>query len=390
MPKWDWLEKSTNSATWGFFLRVIVKASGLFIILNLVFALVTPMEALGRVSLYNTVLLGRERLPYGENPALSYNLSLFNLPAMFASHEVNRDKAGDEFRVLFIGDSATWGFLLENDDTLAGQINAGGYRLDDGRRVMAYNLGYPSMTVTKDLLLIDYAMRYDPDMIVWPVTLRSFPHSTQLAEPKQDTSLVLSNAGRVDALIERYNLALDGDDPRFVRANFWQNTIVGQRRELADCLRLQAYAVSWAATGIDQHIPDEITLRTNDFDDDTSYLDFSAETPFTIDDLAVDVLAAGIERAGQVPVLIVNEPMFIGDGEYSDLHYNSFYPRWAYDLYREMLIEQAEANGWQLLDLWDSLAPEVFTDTPVHVTPEGSAQVAERIIAAILDNDPTG
>jgi hypothetical protein len=51
------------------------------------------------------------------------------------------------------------------------------------------------------------------------------------------------------------------------------------------------------------------------------------------------VLAATLERAGDVPVLLINEPMFISSGQNSDLRYNSFYPRWAYDQYRAMLAE---------------------------------------------------
>lgn len=377
MPKSDSVE-NPNAFTWGFFFRVILKAAGVFALLNVVFALLTPVEALGRVSLYNTVLPGRERLPYGENPAQSYNISLHNVPAMFESHVVSQKKAADEFRVILIGDSATWGWLLENNDTLAGQLNAMNATTTDGRRIVAYNLGYPIMALTKDLMLLEYALRYDPDMIVWPVTLESFPDEKQIFPP-----LVQNNAPRVRGLIERYGLSLDADDSRFVAPDFWGKTIVGQRRALADWLRLQFYGVSWAATGIDQHIG-EYTPRRSDFDTDTTYLTFTQDAPFTIDDLAFDVLAAGIEMAGDVPVLLVNEPMFISDGENSDLRYNFFYPRWAYDLYREMLLTQAEAGGWWLLDVWDVLPPDVFTDTPVHVTPEGARAYAARVIEAIL------
>lgn len=385
MPKWDWLEKPETPPTWIFFIRVIVKAAALFALLNLVFAWTTPLETLGRVSLYNTVLPGRERLPYGENPAQAYNVSLFNIPAMFAAHEVSQTKADDEYRVLLIGDSATWGWLLENDDTLAGQINAGQYTTEAGQRIVVYNLGYPSMTLTKDLLILDYAMRYDPALIVWPMTLQSFPCSTQFSpSPKIGNTLVLNNTDRVRALATAYDLDLDIDDDRFVDADFWENTIVGQRRNLADLFRLQFYGFSWASTGIDQVIG-EFDLRQSDFDQDTDYAGFGEDAPFTDDDLAFDVLAAGITQAGDVPVLLVNEPTFISDGENSDLRYSSFYPRWAYDLYRAMLQEHADANGWPLVDLWDALPAEVFTDTPVHVTPEGSAQYAALVAEAIVD-----
>jgi hypothetical protein len=371
---------SAPSTTWRFVLGVALKAALLFVACNVVFAALEPLEALGAISLYNRMLPGRERLPYGENPAESYNLSLYNVPAMIASHRIARPKAPDEYRVLVIGDSGTWGWLLDNEDTLAGQINAGGYVTADGRRVVAYNLGYPIMSLTKDLMLLDAAMPYEPDLIVWPVTAESFPRDRQLTPP-----LLQNNANRVRVLIDNYRLNLDASDPRFVEPDFGGRTIVGQRRALADLLRLQWVGLSWAATGIDQAIPDEVTLRQSDFDQDLSWHDYKEPVRLTEDDLAFDVLAAGVERAGEVPVLIVNEPMYISGGRNSDLRYNSFYPRWAYNQYRERLAEAAEKNGWRYLDVWDSVAPEEFTDTPVHLTPGGAAQFAQRVAAAILE-----
>src|SRR5512136_1635719 len=119
----------------------------LLIIKVVLFAALNPIEALGRVSLYNAVLPGRERLPYGEDSARSYNLSTYNIPAMFASHVVARPKASDEFRVIVIGDSGTWGWLLDNGETLAGQINAQNLKTADGKHVVAYNLGYPVLAL---------------------------------------------------------------------------------------------------------------------------------------------------------------------------------------------------------------------------------------------------
>ena len=129
----------------------------LFVVCNVIFAALNPLETLGKISLYNLILPGRDRLPYGEDPAKSYNLSLYNIPAMLASHSVSRPKAPDEFRVIIVGDSGVWGWLLDNKDTLAGQINAAHYQTATGKRVVAYNLGYPILAVTKDLLLVDEA-----------------------------------------------------------------------------------------------------------------------------------------------------------------------------------------------------------------------------------------
>jgi hypothetical protein len=368
-----------SSITWRGIFRIAIKAALLFAVINAAFALLDPIEALGSVSLYNTVLPGRERLPYGEDTARSFNLSLYSLPAMINSHVIARPKAADEFRVVILGDSAAWGWFLKNEDTLAGQLNAQQIKLADGRRLVAYNLGYPIMALTKDVLILDEALKHQPDLIVWPVTLESFPRDKQLFSP-----IVQNNAPRLRRLIDIVQLQIDPNDARFVTPDFFGKTIVGQRRALADGLRLQLYGFSWAATGVDQFIPAQIRPRQSDFEVDVAWQSFKQPTTLTDHELAFDVLTAGLKLAGGVPVLIVNEPMFINSGKNSDLRYNSFYPRWAYNQYRALLSGQAQANGWRYLDMWDTIAPDEFTDTPVHLTPAGSAQYARMVGREVL------
>lgn len=86
-------------------------------------------------------------------------------------------------------------------------------------------------------------------------------------------------------------------------------------------------------------------------------------------------------------MLIVNQPIFIADGANSDLRYNAWYPRWAYDDYRRLMVNAASANGWALLDSWDALPPAVFTDSPVHFTPEGAQLLADQIAARFEADD---
>src|SRR5689334_3325310 len=145
--------------------NVLLKALLLFIVANLGFAWLKPLPLLGKISAYNAIFPGRERLPYGENPERAYNLSLFQLDAMFAAHEVAQPKPANEYRVLLIGDSSVWGLLLKPNETLAAQINAAHYTTPDGRAVRAYNLGYPILSLTKDLLILSRAQHYQPDLI---------------------------------------------------------------------------------------------------------------------------------------------------------------------------------------------------------------------------------
>jgi hypothetical protein len=236
------------------------------------------------------------------------------------------------------------------------------------------------MALTKDVLILDEALKHQPDLIVWPVTLESFPREKQLFSP-----IVQNNAPRLRRLIDTVQLQIDPNDARFVTPDFFGKTLIGQRRALADWLRLQLVGFSWAATGVDQFIPAQIKLRQSDFEADVAWQSFKQPITLTDHELAFDALTAGVQLAGDVHVLIVNEPMFISPGKNRDLRYNSFYPRWAYDQYRALLREQARANGWRYLDVWDAIPPGEFTDTPVHLTPAGSAQYARLVGAEILN-----
>lgn len=364
--------------------NVLLKGLSLFIVVNALFAFTNPLPALGRVSAYNVIFPGRLRLPYGERPDLAYNLSLFSLDAMFASHDIaGGPKPADEFRVVLIGDSSTWGYLLHPQDTLCSLLNERGLVAPGGRQVRFYNLGYPTLSLTKDLLLLSRAMQYKPDLIVWLVTLESFPVSNQLAE-----ALVQHNPQAVHELIAAYNLRLEADSAEFVNPTRWDQTLIGERRAVADWFRLQLYGVLWAATGIDQYYPSKYPPPQRDLSAEKRYY---GQEPPTLNEsgLSFDVLQAGVKLAGDVPVLFVNEPIFRSDGQNSDIRYNFFYPRWVYDQYRQAMNAHAQANGWRYLDLWDLVPASEFSNSAIHLTPQGeilvAAQISQWILPVIAD-----
>ena len=361
--------------------NIIVKALLLFLAINLVFVLTNPLPVLGRFSAYNHLFPGRQRLPYGENPQRSYNLSLYNLEAMVASHELDGTaKAEDEYRVIIIGDSSTWGFLLQPNETFTSVINDAGISLTDGRHLKAYNLGYPVMSLAKDLLILSFATRYQPDLVIWPLTLESFPYDKQLFAP-----ILQNNPSLVQQLAQTYHLNLTLEKPFQTREPFWKRTLIATRRDLADLIRLQLYGALWAATGIDQDIPEEFTPRMEDLPADLAFHNLQPPD-LREEDLAFEVLDVGLKMAGKTPILFINEPMFISQGQNSDIRYNYYYPRWAYDGYRTLLTEKCRTNGWNCIDLWDAIPPTEFTNTAVHMTPEGNRLFAQQIIRTILDS----
>ena len=358
-----------------FLLRVAIKGLLLFALLNLLF-IPNFERGLGAVSAYNVLFPGRPRLPFGEAPQQAYNFSLFDVEAMFAAHEVNQPKVagqetGGEYRVLVLGDSSIWGTLLTPEQTLTGQLNA--LTAQDGLPVRFYNLGYPTISVTKDLMILDRALATDPDLVIWVTTLEALPVDKQLAVP-----LVENNPERARSLIERYDLPLDAaalDQP-----TLWERTLIGRRKEIADVLRLQVYGIMWAATGIDQYYPDEYPPAQVDLDPDPT---FQGYEDWSEDDLAFWALDAGKAALGDVPLLVVNEPMLISAGANSDIRYNFYYPRGVYDDYRAWMQAWAEQAGVAYLDAWDIVPAEEFTNSAIHLNPAGTARLAELIAEAL-------
>jgi hypothetical protein len=352
---------------------VFIKGLILFLIINLLFTVFVPSD-FGNLSLYNYIFPGRLRLPFGENPEIAYNFSLNNLDAMISSHLISGDnKKNDEFRIVLIGDSSTWGILLKPEETLAGLLN--NYELDcNYHKVQVYNLGYPTLSLTKDIMILEKSMKFEPDLIIWLVTLEAFPLDNQLTSP-----LVAGNLNLISRISEKYNMETRVLDHEERTSNLFDKSIIGQRRELADLLRLQLLGGMWAATSIDQVYPSIFDHAQVDLKNDTTFHNWE---PPELDgeNLAFEILDVGRKIAGDVPILLVNEPILVSNGENSNIRYNFYYPRWAFDQYRKLLADYSLVHSWVYSDLWDIVPLEEFTNSAIHLTPGGEAILADRII----------
>ena len=373
--------KSASPAKNLFFRNVIVKGLVLFIICNLIYAVVNPIDHIGELSLYNSVFPGRKRLPFGERPDLAYNFTLNNLPTMISSHEIDKkEKSPNEFRTLIVGDSSVWGYLLPPEETLSSQINNANVRLDDGRVLYAYNLGYPTLSTTKDLFILDKILDYDPDLVIWMVTLESLVWRNQLNSP-----LLLNNREDVKSLIQEYNLPLKFEDNSTILETFLSKTIIGERRALADWFRLQIYGVLWTSTGIDQAYPENHELPQWDLSNEIDYYELSSFV-FQKNDLAFPIIQEAVKRLGSANFILVNEPIFISGGQNSDIRYNNFYPKWVYDDYRKILREFCLESNWIYLDAWNLVPIEEFSNSAIHITKDGTQLLAQILIRTILEN----
>jgi hypothetical protein len=242
--------------------------------------------------------------------------------------------------------------------------------------VRVFNLGYPSLSVMKDLMIIDQAASYEPDLIVWMVTLESLPVSKQM-----ETPLVENNPLLVNRLMDKYRLSNFDKLPE----DPLDSTLIGRRREYADLLRLQFYGVMWSATGIDQEYPEDYNPALRDFEaDDLDFYDFEIGN-LNQNQLALDVITKTIAYHTDIDFVVINEPILISAGENSDIRYDYYYPRWAYDQYRPLMRAEMEAHAIPYYDLWDSVPETQFTNSAIHLSRIGEDLLADSVLPIIME-----
>jgi lysophospholipase L1-like esterase len=290
---------------------------------------------------------------------------------MVSSHIVSQPKAPDEYRVLVFGDSAVWGLQLAPNQTLPSQLNALSL-ICGNKKVTTYNLSFPRSSSTKDLMILDKVRQNQPDMIIWLITWYTLMPKTRV-----DHVLVNQNPDEFYKLAQRFDFL-----PKDYQPLSLLDEVFNQQRALFRTIRYQLYPMIQFATGIDQ-IPGPPEIMPAGLSSDTT---FEGLKPPTLrkSQVSLDQVQDFYELAGRTPVLLINEPMLILSGiPNSDIRYNSYYPRWVYDQYRQYLGEAAYQNGWNYLDLWNLFPPDYFTDTPLHLTPDGQHKLAETLAPSI-------
>jgi len=360
-------------------IRIIVKTIIVLSIINFGWIVLEDIS-FGKASIYNSIVVGRKRFPFGENPERSYNLSLFDLDAMFSSHEIsNRNTKNEDFHVVLIGDSSIWGYLQDPEDTLSGILNNFSSEYDEN--IVFHNLGYPSISLLKDLMVIERAMVFEPDLILWFITLEAFPIQKQFEIP-----IVNNNPQAINSILEKYNLdEYEKLDETNLRNTFWK-----QRRHLSDLIRLQIYGFLWNATGIDQERSDSYTEAQRDFPSPNLEFHGFTQEDDMIQVLGFNIIREGIKQNPNIEFILINEPILISNGENNDLQYNFYYPKWAYDLYRKELSKFSEVNSISYYDFWSLVPQEEFTNSAIHLTDAGERILADNvktIIIEYLDNE---
>ena len=345
--------------------NIVVKTILFFIILNLIFIFLGN-SPYGKISLYNFIFPGRERFPFSETPSMTFSSTMTNTDAMIASHKIAGQKKGDnEYWIVILGDSSIWGFLQKPEDTLSGLLENNIDFHCKGKEIKVFNLGYPSLSVLKDLVFLEKVEDFKPDLVLWFVTLESMIANEQMQIP-----LVENNPVLINSLIKKFQLSFSTNEIKIL-----DNSIIKQKRNLADLIRHQLYGILWAGSGIDQVYPQEINPAQRDFEPDATFKGFEQDQ-FDENDLAADVILNAADRLSKMEFIVINEPILISSGKNSDIRYNFYYPRWAYDKYRNIIKTTLTKSGILYYDFWNLVPESEFTNSAIHLN-----LVGERILA---------
>ena len=134
------------------------------------------------LNVYNSPALKRQRFPIStvapEDGALDVAISTPCSHPMLCPSQ----RHPNEYRVFVLGDLAVWGIGLTPAQTLPGQMDALGLKCGN-KNVRVYNLSFPRPSATKDLMILDESMKYQPDEIVWVLSGFTLMPKTRIEHP---------------------------------------------------------------------------------------------------------------------------------------------------------------------------------------------------------------
>ncbi len=353
--------------------NILIKGLVLYFLFQVFLTLTNFNPAI--INIYQSKSLMRERFPFITSPkAEDKALDVGILDTVFASHIISLPKNENEYRVIILGDSSIWGDPLPANSTLASQVNLLNLTCRN-KKITAYNLGYPLPSAIKDMMVLEKAMQYHPDLVIWGVTMYTL--TTRMVE---EHPLLGTESKLLASLNSQYHFITQTQPTNSLYENWFDINF-----RLSRTLRYQSYGLIQLSTGTDQ-VQQEINSANIDLTDNLDYVDMS---PPNLPQKEIDINLVNIfhQIADDVPVIVVNEPILVAENiPNSDLRYNSFYPRWAYDQYREYMNEAASQHNWIYLDFWDDFPSDLFANSPLHLNREGEKVFANLLTPAIQKN----
>jgi hypothetical protein len=372
------------------YFRIVAKALAILVAFDLLQASFRLERKVENLSLYRRLVPPLSRLDILRDYPSQV---MWPLEPLLDAHEIGRRKQPGEYRVAVLGDSGSFDLFSPSRDAIPGQMSRIGETVR-GRRVRAYNLSYHTPNTLKDLVVERHALRRDPDAIVWFVTL--YDLAEDAPPPFRHFVHLILRANDDDVCELAANYGISTWEIRQMRCGerpWWRESLWldggGRYRDLAILLARAGLDALVPGDPSDSYLARKPWIGSMPLPESPLFADRGANDP-PMPNSRWKALEAGARMAaGQgVPLLVVNDPIFLASGPLSGREYNSFYARTIYDRYRVALAEYCRIRGIPLLDLWNALPPGEFDNTPQHYRPEGSARIARLVVGKLREMTP--
>jgi len=370
--------------------RIAAKAVALLLAVDLLQASLGLERRIENVSVYRFLVPKLARLDILRDYPSPV---IWPLKPLLDAHEIGAPKGRDEYRVAVLGDSGSFGFFSPARDAIPGQMSRSGLSVG-GRKLRAYNLSYQTPNALKDLVILRHSLRREPDAIVWFVSLYDLAEDAPPPFRPFVHLILRANDDDVCALAARYSISTwETRRMGCGRRAWWRDSLWldggGRYRDLAVLFVRGALDALVPGDPSDSHMDRKPWIGSFPLPEVPLFTD-RGPLETRIPNSRWETLSAGQRMAAErrVPLLLVNEPIFIASGPGSQREYNSFYGRSIYDRYRRALAEFCRDRGIALLDLWDVLPPQEFDNTPQHYLPEGSRRIARLVAERLRDLTP--
>jgi hypothetical protein len=339
-------------------IRVALKALILFAVFNVLFVAVPSMNDF----VFKLLMPKLDKFPvYAlySDPSAEHGFgvqSVFDVGSLFNSHVISQGtKNPNEYRVVFIGDSTIYNgefySFINNQGSICG-----------GKYLQAYNLGYHGTSATKDLIILQEAMKYSPDLIIWSVTNSITSNNARFSQANADNLLKLENVYGLSMAYYNNNQST-GKDSVFYRTN---------DKIRAEVRLLLYYLLLNPVTGNNGGI---LTIAN---------VDAINAAPASRPVLFLWLLGKRSELDSElrtfkritnnIPVYLINEP-----------RPSSIVSTEPYKLYVNDLTDLSRSQGIKMMNLAELIPDQDFDTHMIHRNTDGDMLFAKAVMPAILD-----
>jgi hypothetical protein len=312
-------------------------------------------------------------------------MSVYWLELLLRQHEVCwwRSAPADAVRVFLFGNSAVFGHPVRAEETAAAQLN----RHFNDRSIPAhvFNLGLIASYQLKDALIIHESLKYQPDVIVYGVTLSDFIHLAPSDWPAL-RQLFESSSGQLNALAQEHPPGLTQPLVTYERVLNEPGVKWARGYHFREIGRLIRTAVRHQAESLRQFfLPKYVSAqpvtqgRQLRYDCGAVKREMSEHYQDWQEWNILPYLQK-IQDSAKIPVVVVNWP--VTHDPVQDC-YNVRYTNAVFEQYNDWIERETRMRGLRYLDLHDVLPAEDFVDS-LHVGASGQRRIAERL-APVLE-----